>query len=103
LRQSLAGGIKLGDIMTEFTLCSVQLMPCEIEHRNGIRTVRLSKVRAQTYPVSFRSLDELITECRRLVRDELKMNARCTVRLPRGERTPPGFFRATRAIRTINY
>jgi hypothetical protein len=89
--------------LTDFTLCSVQLTPCEIEHRNGIRTVRLSNARAQIYPVSFRSLDELITECRRLVRDEFKMSAACSVRLPRGEQTPPGFFRATRAIRTINY
>jgi hypothetical protein len=89
--------------MTDFTLCSVQLMPCEIEHKNGFRTVRLSNTSAQTYPMSFRSLDELILECRRLVRDEFKMDAACYVRLPRGERTPPGFLRATRAIRTINY
>ena len=89
--------------MTDFTLCSVQLIPCEIEHMNRIRTVRLSNARAQTYPVSFRSLDELIMECRRLVRDEFKMNAACSVRLPRGERMPLGFLRATRAIRTITY
>lgn len=85
---------------------TVQLTPCEFTERaNGIETMSflLFDERAKTYPVTFRKLDELTEECRRLVREEFKMDAACYVRLPRGERKPPGFDAATRTVQTIRF